>query len=101
MTDVSVKECAQTHEREVFATPTYTGTDSNFPGEATLTTFANDSCLAAFEPYVGRDYPSSELAYGYLLPSPESWATGDRVVVCVLGLVGGGPLTGSMQGSGR
>lgn len=64
--------CAEPHAREVFATPTYAASTGAYPGEALLSSFAETECLAAFQPYVERDYPSSELFIAYLTPSTET-----------------------------
>ena len=98
---VTPVDCAQAHEKEVYATIALPGADGPYPGDVVLEEFADRECVAAFETYVGRSFGSSELYIGYLTPSPETWSNGDHVVSCILHLENDAPLTGSMQGSGR
>jgi hypothetical protein len=52
----------------------------------------------AFTDYVGRTYLSSQYFYQELWPSEETWADGDRQVVCMLDTAGE---TGSLRGVNR
>jgi hypothetical protein len=101
VTTVTPVDCAQAHEKEVFATLTHPGAGGPYPGDAVLEEYADRVCLDGFQPYVGRPYDSSELYISYLTPSPGSWEEGDHLVSCILHLENDAPITGSMQGSGR
>ena len=60
------------------------------------------ACLPSFEPYVGRDYETSELYVTTFEPTPESWGQGDRGILCVVSTFEAEtPLTGSVRESGR
>jgi hypothetical protein len=101
VSDVTPKPCDQPHDKEVYATPTYTGTGGDtYPGGEPLTTFAQTQCVTAFQAYVGKDYNDSELDVQYLTPSSDSWGSGDRTIDCIL-LLKGQKLTGSMKNSNR
>lgn len=69
-------------------------------GEA-MTAAVQAGCLAAFEPYVGLDYDSSEYVFTTLEPTPESWADGDREVVCMLATQDDSKITGSLRNAKR
>ena len=73
--------CDEPHDNEVFHVAIYSGDTYS---AAQIEDFADEVCLAAFEPYVGRDYQSSVLEAAWFAPSEESWGQGDREVLCVL-----------------
>ena len=80
-----IVDCADPHDNEVYAIFAYEGgPTAPYPGDAVLDAFAEDRCVAEFEPYVGIDYDSSRYTAYFLLPSAETWAEGDREVVCFL-----------------
>ena len=98
VSDVSVVPCTEAHDYEVFSVLTYAG--DTFPGDSVIQSFAETECVNAYEPYVGKSYESSEFYIRYLTPTSQTWATGDRVIDCVL-YSQSGKLTGSMRGSNR
>lgn len=98
--------CDEAHDNEVFALIDYpAGEGEAFPGSDALGAFADEACVPAFEEYVGRSYADSELYYYSLRPTEETWADGDREIVCALYGVdeSGNPteIEGSMRGSNR
>lgn len=92
ITTVRTVDCAQPHEQEVYLVEPFVdadgGTPKEYPGDATLTAFAEGLCLEEFEGYVGVDYRDSSLYFTYLLPSARGWQQGDRSVVCVVTTTG-------------
>ncbi len=97
---VSSKPCDEPHDQEVYAVFDYPNPPEDFPGESAMEDVAVDRCTAEFEPFVGTDYDSSQFDFYYLVPSDETWADGDREVVCSV-FDPDGKLTGSVRGSGR
>jgi hypothetical protein len=94
-------DCASPHTYEIYAAVLHPGGNNDpYPGDEALATFAEDECIAAFEPFVGLDYDSSELFIFYLQPTDETWRVGDREVLCSVYLEDE-PLVGSMEGSER
>jgi hypothetical protein len=94
-------DCASPHTYEVYAAPLHpAANNAPYPGDEPLATFAEDECIAAFEPFVGLDYDSSELFIFYLQPTDETWSVGDREVLCSVHLEDE-PLVGSMEASER
>lgn len=98
VTDVPIVECSSPHDNEVYLNHTIAEV-SVYPGEAQMGEMANEVCLDSFQPFVGRSYQSSDLDFGWLTPTSESWRQGDRVITCFLYDFDYEKLTGSMQGT--
>ena len=101
VTTVTPVDCAQAHEKEVYASFTHPDESGPYPGDAVLDEYAGRVCTEAFTDFVGRSYESSQLYISYLTPSSGSWDEGDHLISCVVHQEGYVPLTGSMQGSRR
>ena len=97
--NVDIVECSEPHDNEVYHV--FDLADGDYPGLSAVETDAADGCLSAFEPFVQRDYQTSELDIRYLYPTPDTWDNGDREIVCALFDLSGNQMTGSAQGSGR
>lgn len=97
---VEAVPCGEPHDVETFAEVRVSG--SQWPGEAAIVADGEAGCLAEYEPYVGRNYYTSEFGFSFLSPTQESWEKGgDRIVNCYLGDMNGAKLTGSMRSTGR
>jgi len=93
--------CRLEHEAEVYLRTELAGDASaEFPGVGELRRQAQAECRDGFEGFVGVRWTRSELEIAALWPSPQSWAFGDRAVVCVLFRLDGELLVGSVRGSG-
>lgn len=104
--ELQVVPCDEAHDNEVFGIVDYpAGSGEPFPAEDDLDTYTDEQCEVAFESYVGLPYAESELYYFPIQPTAETWADGDREIVCALyGVDDDGELIdleGSMQGSNR
>ena len=55
---------------------------ATYPSDLVAT--VEDACLAAFEPYTGFSYDSSQWQINFAYPSPETWDEGDRTIVCLV-----------------
>ena len=99
VSSVTAIDCDEPHDNEVYALYEYEGSDE-YPGGETLGTAANEGCEDRFEAYVGTPYLDSEVYYTHLIPTEDSWATGDREIVCML-YIPGEQIEGSLEGSGR
>lgn len=95
---VPTVDCAQPHDSEAFASIAMA--EGDFPGAAAVKTQSEDGCTAQFNKFVGVDYGSSTLEYSYYYPTAESWAQGDREILCLIADPAG-PTTGSLKGSAR
>jgi hypothetical protein len=96
--DVDIVSCAEPHDLEIYRV-------AELPDQAfdvaTLDAASFDLCLEGFDDFVGMPYVDSELDIYYLMPSEDSWADGDREVVCAVYDLSGERLTGSAELIGR
>ena len=97
ISDLQVTDCAKPHQAEIFYTVELSA-KQRIP-EEDLSDYARDTCIDAFEGYVGRSYEESELDTTELYPSEESWATGERTIVCFAISPDDEPLVGSVKDS--
>lgn len=96
-----VVPCEEPHLNEVFGLGDLAGgADAPFPGLDAVDDDAIDLCDAAFDSYVGVALDNSRYSYVYYTPTEESWAGGDRVVMCSVE-DGGRPIEGSVEGTER
>lgn len=97
-----VVDCADLHDNEVYALITYEGgPTAPYPGDAAMDAFSEDACVAEFSRYVGIDYDDSRYEGYFLSPSAETWAAGDREIVCFLYDSSFRQLRGSVRGAAR
>ena len=93
---VHLVACSDPHQHEVYAIePDTDPAGTPFPGDASLNAYANDACLADFEPALGIDYRQSTLDFAIITPDATSWNDGDRSVICVVHDTDFAELTGS------
>ena len=96
--DVPGIPCSEPHDNEVFAI--YDTTLATFPGGDEMSDIAFEECIAYFEEYVGRDYPSSMLDVFPITPTLESWnQANDREINCALFQMDSKKLEGTMKNS--
>lgn len=82
---VAAVPCSAPHDNEVFHLADYpAGAEAPFPGQEELDRFAAQQCEAAFGSYVGVAYASSRFVMAPVQPTEESWAEGDRELICIL-----------------
>ena len=85
LTFVTVVECAEPHEYEVFARFDHPAeAAAAYPGSAELLAEADALCEPLFETYVGHDYQTSVWYITSLTPSDQTWADGDREIACLV-----------------
>ena len=82
---VLVVDCDQSHTYEAFFVLDHeAGPDEEYPGDEAMLTYADDACQPPFEEFVGTDYESSIWYITSVTPSAETWAEGDREIICTL-----------------
>ena len=82
---VTVVDCAQSHVYEAFHVFEHeAGADEPYPGDEEILTYADTECQPPFEEFVGHDYESSIWYITSVTPSSETWAEGDREIICTL-----------------
>jgi hypothetical protein len=95
---VEKQGCTDSHDAEVIHVAEYG--ESTYPISLTIDRFVSDSCVPAFQAYVGKALEDSGLTLGYFYPSRDSWDSGDRTVTCYAAREDGAKLTKSVKGSG-
>lgn len=58
--------------------------DSDYPGDSAVLEAANVGCIERFAPFVGVAYDASVLELTTCQPSAETWAVGERRVICIV-----------------
>lgn len=89
--------CDTEHDNEAYWAFELEGDD--FPGATEVENLADEGCYGAFEAFVGAAYEDSRYDYFPMTPTTESWAQGDREVVCFVYDAAGEKLTGSAAGT--
>lgn len=96
---VRVMPCEQEHSDEIFAAVPIPDGDE-YPGDEDIMELANTGCYDRFEEFVGVPWSDSELDFGFLAPTAESWGEGDREILCTVGHPNR-TLTGTLEGTNR
>ena len=81
VTTVPTVDCAELHDSEAYKSIILD--DEKFPGDAAITTQAEDGCSAAFEDFIGLSYDESIINLNFYYPTAETWLTGDREILCL------------------
>lgn len=82
VTTAPIVPCSQPHDSEAYKSITMK--DGDFPGQDAVKTQADEGCAAAFADFVGLSYDDSNLKISYYFPTSDSWATGDREILCTI-----------------
>jgi uncharacterized protein YceK len=99
VTSVPIVACDKAHDSEVFATSQVSASD--FPGSATLDSDLRTFCGGdAFTQFIGVTYSDSTLETRGYYPTVESWASGDRELLCTI-YDPAGRVTGSLAGAAK
>jgi putative regulator of septum formation len=98
ITEVPTIDCASPHDSEAYASIIMD--DGDFPGEEAVDAQAVADCTTEFNFFVGVDYQESELDFAYYYPTEESWAQGDREILCLI-VDPSGQVTGSLRHANR
>jgi hypothetical protein len=93
--EVEVLDCEQPHDNEIYYV--FDLPDGDFDQD-TVDSGSQDGCLSKFEDFVGISYDESKLGIFPIYPTEESWAEGDREVICSVYDIDLRKLVGSMEG---
>lgn len=92
--------CDQAHDNEVvLVTDHPAGPDDPFPGSDAFDGFFDETCIPAFEEFLGAPGDDTAVSGYYMSPVEEEWATGSRSFACILYLPAA-QLAGSVEGAG-
>jgi hypothetical protein len=97
-TAAPIVPCSQPHDSEAYRSVKMT--DGAFPGANAVTAQANGSCADAFPDFIGIAYDDSDLSISYYYPTKDSWANGDREIMCTV-YNDGVKTTGTLKGAKR
>lgn len=92
---VPIVECTAAHDSEAYSSAN--APDGDFPGDEGVGQLAEAQCGPAFEQFIGLTYDQSAYDYTYYVPTKESWAAGDRVLMCIAKSDSGEKITGSLK----
>ncbi|QYH36620.1 septum formation family protein [Salinibacterium sp. M195] len=92
-------DCSEPHATEFYAVVIVP--DGDFPEQDAMYALGDAECLAAFESYIGVNYDDSIYDFSYYSPSTETWASGDREILCYAYDYSGAQIAGSVAGVGR
>lgn len=81
ITELPTVDCAEDHDAQVFAVIAMP--DGDYPGDDAVETAMTDGCTTAFEEFVGIPLEESALEADGLAPSEDTWAVGDREILCL------------------
>jgi hypothetical protein len=99
---VKIVDCDDDHDREAYVVDDLRGAaDAGFPGTDQLVSEASDTCLDAFEGYVGSEFLDSTYNFEPIVPTEGQWDDGAREFVCALLDTSGAKTSGSAKDSGR
>jgi hypothetical protein len=97
ITTVVKHACTESHDAEVFHVAEYTEGDA-FPISLSLDRFIDETCVPAFETYLGRPFETAtEFDLGYFYPDRDSWDKGDRTFSCYISRVDGAKMTQTVK----
>jgi hypothetical protein len=92
--------CDEPHDAEVLLA--YDLPEGPFPGQEVVDGVVESQCLPQFRTYVGVSYEESELLEILTVyPTQDSWAVGDREVLCIVHTADGATVTGTFEDAER
>lgn len=84
VSSISIVDCDEPHQREVYANLFFDGDDDEYPGVTSVTDELDSFCIDEFESFVGLPYDDSELFFLTFYPTDDSWSEGDREGLCLI-----------------
>lgn len=98
VTTAPIVPCSKPHDSEAYKSILMK--DGDFPGEAGVKAQADQGCADAFPDFVGLSYDDSQLKISYYFPTSDSWANGDREILCTI-FDDGVKTTGTLKDANR
>jgi hypothetical protein len=83
LTSVTAIPCGQAHSAQVYAKFNVSGSDSSYPGTATLTGLSVSGCKARVGS-LDRSEITNSMTLRYLYPEPGTWSGGNHAVACFI-----------------
>lgn len=100
---VSRVDCAEPHAYEVYSVnQSQWGPDDVYPGVDDAFSVGDRICREQFDLFTNSSYATSPYDFFTFVPSTDSWASGDRKILCLIGRSDGSSLTtGTLEASGE
>jgi hypothetical protein len=76
--------CTQSHNAQVFATVTVSGSLLSYPGTTRLENMASSDCPARAKERLNSAKVTSSMSVRYLYPEESSWLAGNRTITCLV-----------------
>ena len=96
---VATTECTEAHTGEVYSVTTLK--NDTMPSRDEMDELVHNTCYETFEAYVGTSPEETTLDYTAMSPTKQTWAKGDRDIVCIAVPTGDEKLTESVRNSGK
>jgi hypothetical protein len=91
--------CSEPHQFEVFAETYLSNASETLPADIEVQ--ADEFCISEFDQFVGLPLEESVLNFSWLVPTSESWATGDKEITCLIHEKDEATISVSLRGSKR
>ena len=95
---VATTECTEAHTGEVYSVTTLKS--DTMPSRDEMDELVHNTCYETFEAYVGTSPEETTLDYTAMSPTKQTWAKGDREIVCIAVRTDDEQLTASVRDSG-
>ena len=95
---VATTECTEAHTGEVYSVTTLK--NDTMPSRDEMDELVHNTCYETFEAYVGTSPEETTLDYTAMSPTKQTWAKGDREIVCIAVRTDDEQLTASVRDSG-
>lgn len=82
ITEITTVDCSTEHDAQAVGKFDLEG-EGEFPGQDGIRIDAENGCVSAFSQYVGISYEETILGMTYIMPSTDSWSSGDREILCI------------------
>ena len=97
--EVDARTCTEPHQYELYYAIDMP--DGAYPDEDGFTAYVGQTCLPAFDTYVGLPYQDSRYDLVWFQPTPDGWSEGDHEVSCALYDPANAELTGAIRNAGK
>lgn len=98
--EIPTVDCGEEHDAEVLVA--YELGDGPLPAQQVIDGVVETQCKPRFESYLGMPYEESQRFDLFTLyPTADSWAGGDREVLCLVYTMDGSTVTGTFEGAER
>ena len=95
---VATTECTEAHTGEVYSVTTLK--NDTMPSRDEMDELVHNTCYETFEAYVGTSPEETTLDYTAMSPTKQTWAKGDREIVCIAVRTDDEQLPASVRDSG-